>query len=487
VLPATVRASAISALVAFEQKLTASDGAAGDLFGRRLAISGGLVVVGAPFDDDSGDASGSAYVFERSGGGWIEVAKLTASDGAAGDRFGTWVAISGGLVLAGAPLDDDDGEDSGSAYVFDGSAGWSEVAKLTASDGATGDQFGVSVAISGDLAVVGALFDDDKGDDSGSAYVFDASTGWSQVAKLAASDGATGDQFGVAVAISGDLALVGAFVADGNGENSGSAYVFDGSAGWSEVAKLTASDGAPGDIFGTSVAISGDLALIGAEFDDDNGDASGSAYVFDRSTGWGEVAKLEASDGAPGDNFGTSVAISGDLALVGAHHHDDNGDDSGSAYVFDRSAGWSEVAQLTASDGTAEDFFGTSVAISGDLALVGANFDDDAGAASGSAYVFELRTNPDTDVLADLVDALPDGVFKSGGDGHRTAMTSILGAIEDDIAAGDIAEAIRKLENLRRHVDGCGTVPGNDDWITDCAVQVDVRNLIDTLIANLGG
>jgi hypothetical protein len=315
--------------------------------------------------------------------------------------------------------------------------------------------------------------------------------------KLTASDGAAGDLFGISVAISGELALVGARRDDDNGESSGSAYVFERSGSvWSQVAKLTASDGVRAGFFGTSVAISGDLAVVGA-FQNDDGDNSGSAYVFDASAGWSEVARLTASDGALNDGFGGSVAISGDLALVGAFSDDDGGQlSSGSAYVFERSEGvWSQVAKLTATDAAESDQFGVSVSISGDLALVGAHVDDDNGDGSGSAYVFELVPDPDSDgdgipdgsdpdILSDMLSTFRDDAFKSGG-GHRTAMQSILDDVESAIAGGDVDEAIRKLENLRRHVDGCGAAADNNDWITDCAAQLQVRDLIDALIANL--
>jgi hypothetical protein len=277
------------------------------------------------------------------------------------------------------------------------------VAKLTASDGAAYDDFGYSVAISGDTVVVGTHYDDDNGFESGSAYVFERNqTGadnWGQVAKLTASDAAADDRFGVSVAISGDTVVVGAWGDADNGTQSGSAYVFErnqtGADNWGQVAKLTASDAAAGDWFGYSVAISGDTVVVGAPGDDDNGSQSGSAYVFGRNqTGadnWGQVAKLTASDGAAGDWFGYSVAISGDTVVVGAPYDDDNGAYSGSAYVFERNQtgadNWGQVAKLTASDAAAVDCFGISVAISGDAGaiVVGADWDDDNGTDSGSA------------------------------------------------------------------------------------------------------
>ena len=202
------------------------------------------------------------------------------------------------MAIVGAPGDRDDGPDSGSTYLFDGQTGWSQIAKLTASDAAAVDRFGTSVAINGDLAIVGAPLDDDGGPDSGSAYLFDGSTGWSQIAEFTASDAGRSDEFGYSVAISDDLAIVGAWGDDDGGSASGSAYLFDGSTGWSQIAKLTASDAGRGDEFGYSVAISGDLAVAGARLDDDSGSASGSGYVFDRSIGWSQVAKLTESGAA---------------------------------------------------------------------------------------------------------------------------------------------------------------------------------------------
>ncbi|MFQ5741652.1 MAG: FG-GAP repeat protein [Acidobacteriota bacterium] len=276
-------------------------------------------------------------------------------------------------------------------------------AKLTARDGAAGDRFGFSVARSGDTVVVGAQLNDDGGRDSGSAYVFQRTgTTWSQQAKLTARDGAAGDRFGASVALSGDTIVVGALGDDDGGRSSGSAYVFQGSGrSWSQQAKLTASDGAARDRFGDSVALSGDTIVVGARSDDDAGRDSGSAYVFQRNgTTWSQQAKLTARDGAAGDLFGDSVALSGDTVAVGVRFDDDAGSSSGSAYIFQRSErSWSQQAKLTASDGAAGDGFGTSVALSGDTVAVGAFGDDDAGSSSGSAYVYELMRNVPFDVF----------------------------------------------------------------------------------------
>jgi hypothetical protein len=373
-------------------KLTASDAATGDNFGFSVSVSGDTAVVGAWSDDDAGSASGSAYVFTRSGSTWTQQQKLTASDAAAGDHFGQSVSVSGDTAVVGAPGDYDGGIGSGSAYVFTRSGStWTEQAKLTPSDGAEGDEFGLSVSVSGGTAVVGSSFDDDAGLYSGSAYVFTRSGGvWTQQQKLTASDATAGDYFGESVSVSGDTAVVGAECDDDAGNLSGSAYVFTRSGStWTQQAKLTASDAAAGDRFGHSVSVSDDTAVVGA-IEAEVG--PGSAYVFTRSgSTWTQQAKLTASDAAAGDYFGYSVSVSGDTAVVAADWDDDAGSNSGSAYVFKRSGStWTQQAKLTASDAAEGDEFGKSVSVSGDTAVVGASSNDDAGSASGSAYVFDL-------------------------------------------------------------------------------------------------
>jgi hypothetical protein len=425
-------------------KLTASDAAAGDFFGFSVSISGDTAIVGAYGDDDAGAFSGSAYVFVWSDTTWIQQAKLIASDAAAGDQFGSSVSISGDTAIVGAPLHNDAGSDSGSAYVFVRSGTtWSEQAKLTASDAAAGDQFGFSVSISGNTAIIGANLDDDAGSDSGSAYVFVRSwTTWIQHAKLTASDAASGDHFGSSVSISGETAIVGARWDDDAGSYSGSAYVFVRSwTIWIQQAKLTASDAAARDVFGFSVSISGDTAIVGAFGNNDAGSSSGSAYVFVRSgTTWSEQAKLIASDAAAGDQFGFSVAISRNTAIVGARLDDDAGSKSGSAYVFVRSGTtWIQHIKLTASDAAADDFFGFSVSISGDTAIIGAYGDDDAGSASGSAYIYEDIAPTRTEIKLTASDAVADDRF--GSSVAISGDTAIVGAYWDDDAGSKSGSA----------------------------------------------
>ena len=405
-------------------KLLAPDAAALDTFGTSVSISGGTAIVGAPHNDDACENdplcdSGSAYIFQQGFDGqpWGWVATLTALDASEQDRFGDSVSISGDIAIVGSPFDDaacpaDPNCNSGSAYIFyrnfPGNNDWGQVAKLTASDGGPLDRFGMSVSISGDFAIVGAFVGvSAQGGNVGAAYVFvKPPGGWmnmTQTAKLTASDGAVDDFFGISVSISGDTAIVGAHGDDGTGDLSGSAYIFvKPSSGWvnmTETVKLTASNGGMFDLFGVSVAISRDTAIVGAY--GENGFA-GAAYVFvEPPDGWDsvpsplhETAKLTASDPFAEDNFGFRVSIRGDGATVGAQFHDDNGFNSGSAYVFLKpTSGWQNTNQedhkLIPSDAAPFDEFGNAVSISGDIAVIGAHLNSDNGGGSGSAYIFE--------------------------------------------------------------------------------------------------
>jgi hypothetical protein len=367
----------VDPLLSRETKLTPSDAAADDLFGFSVAISGETALVGSPGHDSS---SGSAYAFVRSGGIWSQEQKLTAGDASAGDLFGRTVAIDGDTAVVGAPFGGDAGESSGSAYVLVRSGGvWSQQQKLTASDAAAVS----SVGVSKDTAVIGSHT-------SGSVYVFVRNGGvWSEQQKITASDTAAHDLFGYSVAVAGDTAVFGAPFRNSVHTRSGSAYVFvrAGSV-WSQQQELTASDAEGDDEFGLSVALSGDTVVVGSPV---HNSASGAAYVFGRSGGvWSQQQELTASDAASGGSFGISVAVSGDSVVVGADASS-RPSDPGSAYVFVSNGGvWREQQKLTASDAARGDVFGTSVAVSGDLAVVGAHLHDGVGPDSGSAYVYEL-------------------------------------------------------------------------------------------------
>jgi len=340
-------------------------------------------VVGAYYDDDQGDDSGSVHVFDGTTG--ERLLKLVASDGADYDGFGFSVAVSsdGARVVVG---NDKDVLDSGSVHVVDGATG-ERLLKLVASDGAADDCFGFSVAVSSDGARV-VVGNDKDVLDSGSVHVVDGATG-ERLLKLVASDGAADDCFGFSVAVSSDGArvVVGAYYDDDQGDDSGSVHVFDGTTG-ERLLKLVASDGADYDGFGFSVAVSSDGARVVVGNDKDVLD-SGSVHVVDGATGE-RLLKLVASDGAADDCFGFSVAVSSDGARV-VVGNDKDVLDSGSVHVVDGATG-ERLLKLVASDGAADDCFGFSVAVSSDGArvVVGAYYDDDQGTNSGSAYVFDF-------------------------------------------------------------------------------------------------
>lgn len=266
-----------------QAKLTASDASAGDLFGYSVSISGDYACIGAYGNDDSDSNSGSAYIFHRSGTSWTQQAKLTANDADTGDFFGYNVSNTSNYACVGAYGNDDSGSFTGSAYIFARSGtSWSQQAKLTASDADAGDSFGFNVSNTDNYACIGAYGNDDNGSDSGSAYIFARSgTSWTQQTKLTAEDASSDDNFGYSVSMTNDYTCIGAYTNDDKGSNSGSAYLFARSGtSWMQQAKLIASDAEDGDYFGQSVDISGETIIIGAYADGDDGVNSGSAYIF---------------------------------------------------------------------------------------------------------------------------------------------------------------------------------------------------------------
>ncbi|CAA9403347.1 MAG: Multicopper oxidase [uncultured Pyrinomonadaceae bacterium] len=380
-----------------QARLTQSEGSHDDRFGTSIAINGNTAVVGAVFDDvGTNNDQGSAYVFVRSGNGWTFQSKLVATDGAPGDRFGWRVAISGDTIVVGA-----NGDDSarGSAYVFvrNGSA-WSQQAKLTASDGAAPDQFGWGLGLSGDTVVVGAPGDTINGVIRGSAYVFVRSGGsWSEQQKLTSPDGGFNDRFGISAGIDGETAVVGALLADvGSNTNQGAAYVFARSGTvWTQQQKLAATDGAANDQLGNSVAVSGNSIIAGAFAAGIGSNTDrGAAYIFTRDgSNWSQQGKLVANDSPNEIFFATSVAISGNLAVIGSPFTSISGNvNRGSAYVFARTGtNWTQQLKILADDGSNGDFFGGTVAIEGSTVAAGAA-EDEVGSNidQGSAYIFSV-------------------------------------------------------------------------------------------------
>jgi hypothetical protein len=291
--------------------------------------------------------------------------------------------VDEGLVAVGAPDARIGGADTGAVYLFDAATGL-QLAKLVASDGAAGDEFGFDVAVKDGLVVVGAKRDDDQGQDSGSVYLFDAATGI-QLKKLLPGNGEANDNFGEAVDLDGGIVAVGAHGDDARGLLSGAAYLFDAGSG-AQLAKLVASDGGSNDFLGTAVAIDGGLVAVGAWADSIFGDHSGSVYLFDAATGV-QQRKIVPGDGHDRDHFGISLALDDGVLAVGADGDDDLGFNSGSTYLYHAASG-DLIEKVVAADGDLSDEFGTAVSIRRGMVLVGVPRDDDAGASTGAAYLF---------------------------------------------------------------------------------------------------
>ncbi len=396
--------SAVNTPVTVEmvRKLTAPMAQAQD-FGTSVAINADYIIVGAK--DSLDEVPGTAYVFRRIGtNSWDTGIKLTAPDAQGDNRFGYSVAISGDYAIVGAAFDDAEGDQAGAAYVFrrTGANSWDNGTKLTAPDAKEDDRFGTSVAINGNYTIVGASQEDTKGDAAGAAYVFRRTgiSSWDTGTKITAPDAREGDRFGISVAIDRDYAIVGASQFGGI-HAAGAAYVFrrTGINSWDTDTKLTAPDATDDDNFGTSVALLGDYAIVGADavWKRDGGSYAGVAYVFLRTgiNSWDIGTKLIALDAQEGDCFGSSVAIEQDYAIVGAERNDTGGNAAGAAYVFRHTGAnsWDTGIKLTAPDTKEGDFFGQTVAISGDYAIVGAGrtWTGAGGSNAGEAYVFRIK------------------------------------------------------------------------------------------------
>lgn len=457
--------------------LFAGDAAAGDTFGNAVAVDGNVAIVGAK-EEGPPTSSGAVYIYRFDGTNWNQEAKIKAFDAALGDDFGVSVDISGDVAVVGSWLDN---TSIGSAYVYryDGSS-WNLDQKLTAMDGAIGDRFGISVAVDGNVIVVGAELGDFAVANSGSAYIYryNGAT-WDSEGEIGASDGALSDNFGGSVSVSGGTIVVGARFDDDTGISSGSAYVYTYvGPGWVEDAKLNAFDGAGGDQFGFSVGVSGNTAIVGSPFDDDGGSSSGSAYVyiFD-GLNWVSQQKLTAFDSIPGANFGNAVAIAGDKAVVGSFNDEVAfASQAGSAYPFQRSAGvWSDAGKFIASVPVSGDQLGSSVSVSGMTVFAGAPGNDTFGSASGAAFAFTINVAPppvdtDGDGLLDSDEALlgtdpnnPDTDGDGITDGQEVALgTNPLVFDTDGDGLGDGDEVLLGTDPLNADTDADGLSDGGE-------------------------
>jgi hypothetical protein len=383
----------------FEGKLEAPDAAAFDVFGNAIAIHGDTLVVGALNKTGAaGNGQGAAYVYVKSGASWVFQQKLLPNDPATNMQFGNAVAVEHDTIVVGAWRTSGVGSFQGAAYVFKRSGtSWAQEQKLTAPDAAAGDYFGSAVAISGDTVLIGAYHEGDPPlYEAGAAYVFVRSgTTWSFQQKLTHLDAALAENFGVSVALQGDTAVVGAWWA---AETAGRAFVFERfGISWVETHVLMGSETLPDDLFGCSIAMSGNYLIIGAYGDDSESGLLdvGSAYVFVKEFGtWHEVSRLTAQSPAEADLFGLSVAMDGDMAAVGAPFANGSaGVDQGLVRVFRRAGGsWLPTSTIYASDAQPSDLFGTAVGLSSERIAVGCRGDDGAaGTNQGSAYVYRVH------------------------------------------------------------------------------------------------
>ncbi|NBP04022.1 MAG: hypothetical protein EBU90_28800, partial [Proteobacteria bacterium] len=381
-------------------KITGNDSAASDNFGWAVSLNsaGDVALVGAYGEDPNGVTNaGSAYIFTGSGNNWIQTAKITGSDSAAGDFFGVSVAINSGgnIVLIGAQSDDMGAQvDVGSAYIFTGSGNnWVQVAKITGSDSAANDAFGFSVALNsvGNVAIIGAYLDDINAlSNVGSVYIFTGSEGnWSQAAKITGNDSTANDYFGYSLALnsSGNIVVIGAYA---DNSNAGSAYIFTGSGNnWIQTAKITGSDSIANDRFGGDVSINsfGNIVSVGALADDAY---RGSAYIFTGSeSNWVQVAKITGSGSTAGDYFGTSLAFNkdGNILFIGALIDK-------SVYIFTGSGNnWVQTNKISGNDTTPTTVYGFGRSLqtnnNGNTTIIGAYLDQPNGQSdAGSAYIF---------------------------------------------------------------------------------------------------
>lgn len=375
---------------------------ASDQFGLAVSISNNTLIVGANFHDDIAEDVGAAFVYDKDGADWKLSSKIVLAEGHMSDGFGFSVAIDEDFAIVGALGDDEKSDNAGAAYVFfRQGAVWSLESKLTANDAAANDAFGFAVAIKGNIALVGARGADEQGNSSGAAYLFVRSnTGWVQLNKLTPADGGAGDFFGTSVALNENIAVVGALLANGFEENTGAAYVFENrGAIWLETDKLTADDGVSLDQFGASLAVNNGVIVVGARAHDDRVLDAGAAYVFEnRGDGYEQIDKLLAFDGASNDAFGHAVSSAASYIIVGAPGDDDEGTNAGAAYLFEEEDGvWRETTKLTSNENLPNSGMGVAVAANRNQTVIGAWGSEGNEIVPGAAFVYDLTT-----VLTDL-------------------------------------------------------------------------------------
>ena len=413
------------------QTFTSPTPVAFDNFGWSVSISGDNVLIGAYLDDTGAGNAGAAYLFDGTTGNLLQT--FTSPTPVAFDNFGWSVSISGDNVLIGANQDDTGATNAGAAYLFDGTTG-NLLQTFNNPTPVAFDLFGNSVSISGDNVLVGAILDDTGATNAGAAYLFDGTTG-NLLQTFNNPTPATDDQFGISVSISGDNVLIGAILDDTGATNAGAAYLFDGTTG-NLLQTFNNPTPAAGDQFGHSVSISGDKVLVGARFDDTGATNAGAAYLFDGTTG----ALLQTFNNptpAANDNFGISVSISGDNVLIGANLDDTGATDAGAAYLFDGTTG-NLLQTFQKTTPVAFDNFGWSVSISGDNVLIGSIHDDTGATDAGAAYLFDGTTGA---LLQTFNNPTPVAFDQFGWSVSISGDNVLIGSIHDDTGATDAGAA----------------------------------------------
>ncbi len=453
-----------------KQKLVASDGAAGDEFGSSTRLNDDLLVVGAPGHGAVASFSGAAYVFRYDGNTWIEEQKLLGSGQRIKDLFGHSVEICDDQILIGAgTLNNSTNIGIGSVYVFEKSgSNWIEVDRLFGSDAQISDGFGAKISCDGSFLAVGSHWDDDGGSNAGAVFIFERTGGqWSEVQKLVASDALAGDFFGFSqLEMSTSNLLIPSFASGTLGYRAGGAYSFQfNGSNWTDEQKLVASDGMPQDFFGGNLSLNGSkLAISSIQGDAPSVPNAGALYIFEKSGGtWGEIQKLNASNAISGARFGGGTEFMGSNVLaVGAPR-----ENRGAVYIYeDNGNGWIESLKVVASNLAPDADFGERLAFDNNQLAVS---DRIGSTRAGSVYIFEADiAPPDTDD-----DGIPDDEDNCPSD-FNTDQADL-----DNDGQGDVCDTDDDSDGVLDDVDNCPMSANTDQADLDNDGQGDVCDTDD--------
>jgi hypothetical protein len=451
-----------------------------DQYGYSVSISGTLAVIGAPRDDDNGENSGAAYVFKKVMGSWVFEEKIISTDGSEYDQFGSHVRISGSEIFVGAKGYDSTKTNAGSVYVYQNTKNkWSQTNQIFIPDPISEDEFGSFLGVSAGKLIVGS--------NRGTVYSFNSmKSNWAFSEKLTVEAGSTYDRFGNSVSIFGDFAAVGSYKDDDNGPNSGSVYIYEYTTlkGWVQKVIIHASDATGHDYFGSSVHLSENRLIVGAENADNNEFSSGAVYVFDLENNvWSQTTKLTGDNFSSADNYGASVSYSNNHILVGA-----SGENSqeGSVYIYELVNNmWQFGSKLQPTEGRTNGHFGTSVSLSGNLALIGASGEEAGLNSGGAAYIFE-NTNDEWSFKQRLVELSSDSRERFGNSVSLSGDRALIGASQADLnginnsGAAYIFERDDDIWNMTQKL----TAP-DSDTLLDFGINVSLES--DLLIVGASG